>query len=402
MLLKKSRSSLVLVTAMVASVTLQSCSSQTRLGYLIPAHRNSDASDGEVVRVNFYPDARPPVAPEDRERAARESALAASAAVYGAKLAVDFVSSELEKEAKRYEAQFAGRAIAPTDQLGRAGYLIVERWVDPRMLNAYDGTVPDDVRSDYERMAGTCQQLHDADVATGNGIPRFADLPADPSGSTKGKLLAFLFVARIEPAVVGGQPYRSGPFAITPQLVWVWKTKAKVVDLSLSESWKIWQWIGALALKTENKANVKVEVLVKALSADKKSGTGVVDVNTSAPIVAQLQVNLSEPKLHHLSAKSGIWFDVPRYWSSDGKTESELPVVTLKPGIGRTPESNTESASGETKSPAKVPDGVGFALFDVVVSDSDASNVRTVLESGAKKLKENKDGIADSVGKIFE
>ena len=44
----------------LALMSLVGCSAQTRLGYLIPGHRNSDSSDQEVVRVSFYPDPIPP------------------------------------------------------------------------------------------------------------------------------------------------------------------------------------------------------------------------------------------------------------------------------------------------------------------------------------------------------
>lgn len=359
---------------LTTTLLLTGCTTASRFGYLIPAHNNSDSSKNEVVLLDLFSaeevgDAEPTLAPQFEQPTPKSPPPgaqgfpgAAELAGVAAKYAIEQVQSELEREAARYEAQFTRRILVDTTQLKGVHYLILSRWVDSRDLHLLDSRIFDEVqRANYNTLK-ECLLALEKKRAEHYVFGKLSDDSHDKV--LENKELAFLYVGRIE-SHGGGL---TGAFTFEPNLLWIWKTKAKVVDFKLQESWKMWQWVGTLFFKTDDKVNCKVQATFRALAQGKNGEVTTVKVDPSDPTVTEQQHSLSKPTAYILDGHNGAWFDAPRYAAS---------------GQGKTAD-------------------VGFLTLEITVSESDASNVRKQLLKGADALDKNKDSLTTSTKKLFE
>jgi hypothetical protein len=346
---------LACIFAGALTLFISGCTTQTRLGYLIPAHKNSQSEQNEEFTLELLNE-------EDFTGIkARALPFVPLIAPVVAEFAIEGIKSELEKEAKTYESQFQKRLLLATHEIDPGGnYIIFARWVDKRSLSLSDGLKPEHHDEIKAELLKALQHAAKSKTAAYSPFGKVSNL--DALNSVTNKNLAFLYVAKIERATATAD----GAFKMSPYLLWEWQTKAKVVDFSLSEAWKPWQWVGTLFLKTDGKAHIEITTAISALAKNKDGGVGNVNVDTSYPTLVKIDHNLdAQDKRHWLNDRNGAWFDVPRL----AKSAPGLPSAD-----------------------------VGFVTLEITVNEKDASNAKTLLLKGKDKLDEAKPKILKAVG----
>ena len=336
---------------------LTACSTQTRLGQIIPGHRLSEQENGELVTINVIKIGTKQIKALGSTNPAVEvkpEFIDPGLASMAAGLAIDFAKGELEKEAERYEAQFEKKVWLTTSDLGsEATYIVLSRWVKPRrdvLGDFFTAPRPPEVKSALSAMFAGAPTAQAPDLEGLLGI----------KGTTKTGLsdreLAFLFVLELKPH---GNTH---PFTIRPAFLWSWKTKAKVVAFDYGSAWKPWKWLGAIIFQGDSKVNYKVELALESLMnlKTKDSAAAVpamVNTGPADPIIPNLTHTLGQVGLYEFEDNVGGWFDVPEYTSGHE----------------------------------------GFFTVQIKVSESDASNVKKKLVKGANYLGDNKQNLLQSI-----
>ncbi len=345
-----------LLVAAVSGVLLSGCSTRTRLGQIIPGHRLSEQEEDEVVKINVIPlGSSGPIKALGATEPGKASFFDPGIAAAAAGLAIDFVKSELEKEAELYDAQFGKKAWMTTDELGSdATYIVLSRWVRPRR----------DVVGDFRRAPGNIEnQAHQvASLLEASQLPLRTKLiqkiRAEGTtlfGKLDGRDLAFLFILELKPHG------NSRPFTIRPAYLWSWKTKAKVVAFDWGSGLKPWKWVGAIIFQGDSKVTYKVDVSLESLLNVKAKDSSVaipamVNTGPAAPIIPNLTHKLGRTNAYDFEDKVGGWFDVPNY----------------------------------TKD-------TGFFTVEIKVSESDASNVKKKLTKAADYLGDHKESLIEKI-----
>ena len=237
--------------ALLVALFVSGCATQTRLGSLIPAHPNSQKSDGELVLLDFKP-------AENKQTPSGTKLvdIAASAALAVFDAAVGYLQSELKREALQYEATFSQKIGLTTQKLNPGtNKLYLTRWIDSK------DTTSD---SDYIRISNEL------------GKEFFKEHEAE----IKNKRLVYYLDMDLR-VPENGQP----PFTIAPQEIYLRQSKAKVVGLGLNDVWQVWRWLGAAVLKTDSKLRESVDIVVMTLG---KTASNNVPVMVSIPPTGKL------------------------------------------------------------------------------------------------------------------
>lgn len=360
------------LAAGLAGLLASGCAARTRLGQIIPAHRLSAQDNDEQVRIQIVKIGKK-VSAQTNETA-KAMFIPPELAGAAAGLAIDFVKSELEREAERYEAQFGKKVWMTTDDLHTQGtYIVLTRWVRPKADVLGDGAPSDQTKTVWNEAVAAIRaaalsdpKLEDPDAiwndARGELELRGSDRPGYGAAALGAKEkesereLAFLFV-------LGLNPYdEHNPFTIRPVYLWSRKTKAKVVAFDYGSAWKPWKWVGFLFFQGGSKVNYKVDLDIESLMSvkAKESQTAVPTMVNTGPadaIIPQLTHELGRLKPYTFEDNVGGWFDIPAYTA----------------------------------------DHRGYFTVAIRVTESDASNVRKKLQKGAEYLDKNRDSLIERI-----
>jgi hypothetical protein len=261
--------------------------------------------------------------------APKSSTLAVAAAAFVAEQGLKFVAREMEKEAERYEAQYSAVNRFSTEEIRADKYIVFVRGADlPRVFpkNAFHDLLNEEFDADNVMMAA-----RDA-VEAGGG------------GATLSPHVSSLLIMKIAPTAA------VDVWEVQPVGIYACESKAKIV------SWGKWppKWLCALLLKTGDKVNVRAEVHFEGLSVMKKDGQSLVS-NSS---LLDLSLPVADLKLQKqgdtkcFGEKCGAYLHIP------------LVAPTT---VGGKPD-------------------VGLATLRITVTESDPSNVKKYLVSGAEQL----------------
>lgn len=339
----------------VATISMFSCTAQTRIGQLIPHHSLSMNKSGELVtsghvQLEKLSEPKPKVVEPQGANPPIPGSAAMGTALAGllANVAVDAVKKELQKEANNYEHQFSSRLLLTTDEIGSDSVLYFIRWIDAKnaskaVLNNFSA----------DRGASVFASLSNVTDRKKDSVQQKL---AVELGRRTGKVPAMILIMRMKEEVPGSYVYR-----MKDARLWTGAVGAKVVDFDLKNSWKVWQWLGALIMKTDSQATIDAQLSTKALTASKLSKEEEVleakwtEINPESSPLSAVNLDMDElPGTSDLSDNIGTWIAVPAY--------------NIK-GISRR---------------------VGFLVFEYKVTEKDASNAKKYIENAVESVEQQR------------
>lgn len=402
-----------LLILLILVFVISGCATRTRIGAFIPAHHLSDQRSGEevwlhVARMNSdMPDDYSKC--EATEKGTPQAAPVAAAAAMFLGMGIDYLKSELQEEAKSYEASFGAKAwlttkdfypnsesyikyrkaienyngvISETRNKGekydgvecknvlaraktaieKSGIIVlISRWTDDPLL------APELKPEEYSAALTEIKKIVVTETNTEN-IPlagstsTFAKL-GDFDNAIKGKRLAFAYAVKL---LVPREPIENSPFLVQPMWKWQWLTKAKIVSLSSIQPLS-WPAIIFLRTGSEVEYNVRLTIdsLVKAL-ANNGDPSGVAQMNTVA-----LKDAIEGPKKFDLNGGNHL---IEYYKKSNVPTFGWIAI----PGYPHD-------------------DNMGYFSVQLTVNESDPSNVKKTILKGSDFLEANKDNIVNTI-----
>lgn len=360
---------------------LSGCSTTTRLGGLVPAHHLSDQREGAVVWLHIKPPFAP-VSPPPPEGVAAASLPTALPASVGALLpsflvggALDFVQTQLQAEAQRYDASFSAKGWAETSAIfkttfaenaaldeagedckifgGRASFekasILVSRWVDGSGLSL--SGVPEG----YEQAVRCVKRIVMSSVAGSFEGKDYTDL----DNLIGEKKLAFAYSLEIDRAKgVGSPPVATLPFLVRPLWKWQWLSKAKVVSFSSPNPLA---WPAGLLFKTGSEVEYVIYLTIDALLNTRDGIPQMITIGLTGPVQGPERFDLSgdsHVKVYstHQNSLTRGWFVIPGY-----------------------PQTSNN----------------GYFSFQLTVNESDPSNVKKTLLKGSDYLSANKSSLVN-------
>lgn len=380
---------------------LSGCATRTRIGAFIPAHLNSDQRSGEEVWLHIAKSSTS----EEGQKPFVAIPLAAAFASHVIGMGIDYLKSELQEEAKNYDASYGAKAWLTTDQLKDGEIIILlTRWVDKPLLGPtrpekYDenlnealniitgkgyqiisrtGTVTDFTRTDevtksklkeitnkkYLAFAYALKIKPDPGLKANDFGQMIADMIADECEKDANTLQQQSGTAKTNKCnkknIDTPEEVAITPFLVEPVWIWQWLTKAKIVSLSPNPL----SWPATIFLRTGSEAEYNVRLTIEGLVKDRNSD------------IAQMSsLGIKDP-VHGPSR-----FDL----SQNGKlTKFENPDKYGWIAIPGYPSSTSR----------------GYLSIQLTVNESDPSNVKKTILKGSDYLEANRDNIINSLNPI--
>lgn len=343
----------------------------TRLGALVPGHSRSEKTKGELLTAQYIRIERASsvsnVKSTKTNRLMASSAIGIQFASLLAGVAVDQVKAELIREAKRYEHQSSTRLLLTTEDLGNEGVIVVTRWIDSKNANTSAGSGKAVAGSSDDKPAAksiypNAAERPDGDELVGDFQPQRVDGLEHLDGMLEpknGKRPAAVLTLRVKREA-------ASVYKVADAKLWVAAVGAKVVNFGWGNLPKVWEWPGALLLKSDSQAEIEAAVNIKSLVGGKDGDFKWNEVKPESGVLSSVKVNLNElPKTYQLSNNVGAWLAVP--------------TVEVSPG---------------TK--------MGFVVMDFKLNERDTSNAKKYIEQAAEAVDKNRDSIIGNVTKVLQ
>lgn len=415
----------ILLILLVTVFILTGCATRTRIGALIPTHHLSNHRLGEEIWLHISKISS--LQDEELEKQLKEvntncketlqefaGAAALSSIAIG--MAIDYVKSELQEEAKSYEASYGAKAWLTTKDLwverdyktliknmqdkktltnvckttlekfgsflnrdielkkqadiennNSDVVILLSRWVDESAFSSS----PDE--KEYREVI---QQIEKITVNSNNIIPakgstRLFESTNDFNEAIKGKKLAFAYALSIDR---GDSESSNSPFLVKPIWKWQWLSKAKVVDfrppLSPRALLDVLALPAALFLKTGSELDYNVRLSIDFLAFGETD-----DGKNILPQMVSLGLKdaITGPAKHDLSGNKQLI----KYY------EKNPPIVgwLVIPGYP------------DLKS-------TGYFSLQLTVNESDPSNVKKTILKGSDYLDANRDNLINKLNPI--